>query len=167
MPYRNKCYACFDGDTDIHYYRLLTAWSANERFEFSFNDAHDLTQARDSSTEETIKRSLRTRLNNTREFLLLIGQKTKNLHRFVRWEIETALNLDIPIIAVNLNGKRSFDPDLCPPILRNQLAIHIPFGQKIIEQALTEWPELHSQFARQNSREPKYYYDSVYKKMGI
>jgi len=167
MPYRNKCYACFDGDEDIHYYRLLTAWAANDRFGFTFNDAHDLTQARDSSTEESIKRSLRTRLNNTREFLLLIGKNTKNLYRFVRWEIETAINLDIPIIAVNLNGKRDFDPDLCPPILRHELAIHIPFGQKIIEHALAEWPEIHAQFAKQKSREPKHFMDSVYKKLGI
>ena len=26
MAYRNKVYVCFDGDSDIHYYRLMLAW---------------------------------------------------------------------------------------------------------------------------------------------
>ncbi|HEU0228738.1 MAG TPA: hypothetical protein VFQ86_13445 [Arachidicoccus soli] len=49
------CYACFDGDNDIHYYRLMQAWHKNERFYFTFINAHDITQAREASTEETIK----------------------------------------------------------------------------------------------------------------
>ncbi len=167
MAYRNKCYACFDGDNDMRYYRLLTAWGANDKFEFDFNDAHGLTQARDSSTEESIKRSLRTRLNNSREFLLLIGEKTKNLYRFVRWEIETAIALDIPIIAVNLNGLRSFDPQRCPPVLKDELAIHIPFGQKIIDLALDDWPAQHRNLRRTGPIEPKFYLDSVYKQLGL
>ena len=26
MAYRNKTYVCFDGDKDMHYYRLMCAW---------------------------------------------------------------------------------------------------------------------------------------------
>ncbi|NBS70289.1 molecular chaperone Tir, partial [bacterium] len=43
MPYRNKTYVCFDGDNDIRYYRLMQAWRDNERFDFNFYNAHDLT----------------------------------------------------------------------------------------------------------------------------
>src|SRR5690606_6853185 len=49
MAYRNKTYIAFDGDSDIRYYRLMKAWSANEHFDFEFHDAHDLNTARDSS----------------------------------------------------------------------------------------------------------------------
>jgi len=27
MSYQNKTFVSFDGDTDIHYYRLMTAWN--------------------------------------------------------------------------------------------------------------------------------------------
>ena len=29
MGYRNKTYIAFDGDNDMHYYRLMTAWKAS------------------------------------------------------------------------------------------------------------------------------------------
>ena len=48
MPYRNKVYVAFDGDRDIHYYRLMKAWKQNDYTDFNFYDAHDLKQSRDS-----------------------------------------------------------------------------------------------------------------------
>jgi hypothetical protein len=167
MAYRNKCFTSFDGDNDIHYYRLLTAWHANDNFDFSFYDAHILTQARDSSSEETIKRSLKERLNNSKVFLLLIGKHTKNLFKYVRWEIETAMSMGIPIVAVNLNGKREMDIDFCPPILKTELALHIPFGQKIIDHALSNWPEKHSKLSAENEKGPFRYWDNFYTKLGL
>ena len=49
MAYRNKTYIAFDGDKDMHYYRLMTAWSAHEGFDFDIYNAHDLNTARDST----------------------------------------------------------------------------------------------------------------------
>lgn len=141
MAYRNKAYVCFDGDKDIHYYRLMKAWHENENFDFAFYDAHDLIQARDSSSEETIKRSLRERLNSSREFIVLIGESTKNLTKFVRWEMEVALKLDLPIIGVNLNKKNGLDSNRCPAIIRDELVVHVPFGATPIKYALEKWPE--------------------------
>ncbi|QCZ50337.1 hypothetical protein [Levilactobacillus brevis] len=54
MAYRNKVYVAFDGDNDMRYYELMRGWSVKDDFEF--NDAHDLHSARDSSTEESIKK---------------------------------------------------------------------------------------------------------------
>jgi hypothetical protein len=61
MAYRNKTYICFDGDTDMNYYRLMQAWKDNENHDFNFHNAHDLNTSRDSSQEESIKRQLRDR----------------------------------------------------------------------------------------------------------
>lgn len=58
MPYRNKTFVSFDGDTDIHYYRLMQAWKQSDGIDFNFYDAHDLNTARDSSREESIKAQL-------------------------------------------------------------------------------------------------------------
>ena len=161
------CYACFDGDNDIHYYRLMQAWHINERFEFTFNNAHDITQARDTSSEETIKRSLRTRLKASDILLVLVGQQTKNLYKFVRWEIEVALELGLAIIVVNLDKSKTINSTLCPPILRNKLSIHVPFGHKIIDYAIRNWPSRHEQLKKEGETEPRYYLDSVYNGLGL
>lgn len=163
----NTCYACFDGDNDIHYYRLMQAWHVNERFDFTFVNAHDITQARDTSSEETIKRSLRTRLNASDIFIVLIGNHTKNLYKFVRWEIEVALNMNIPIIGVNLNGKRSIDNELCPPILRDELVVYMPFQSAIIDYAIKNWPSIHRGSLQKGTTGPHHYVDTVYAKLGL
>lgn len=160
MP--SVCYVCFDGDKDIYNYRLMTAWNANSRFVFNFNNAHDLTQSRDTSTEETIKRSLKTRLKASDTLIVLIGESTKNLYKFVRWEIEVAIELGLSIIAVNLNGLRDLDYERCPAILRNTSAIHVSFNPAIINHAINFWPPVHK-----NYNSPKIYSQETYNSLGL
>ncbi len=117
---------------------------------------------RDGSSEETIKKKLRERMTNTKVLIVLIGKKTKNLYKFVRWEIEYAIEKDIPIIAVNLNKKKSMDSALCPPILKDQLAMHIAFGQSIVNYSLNNWPTQHSQENLKGNSGPFYYREEVY-----
>lgn len=167
MSYRNRVFVSFDGDSDIHYYRLMKAWKQNDNTPFSFNDAHELSQARDSSSEETIKRSLRDRLNNTSVFVSLIGESTKYLYKFVRWELEQALNMSIPIIGVNLNGRRSMDAELCPPLLRDKLVVYVSFSPLILQYALENWPNEYSKLKTSAKTGPRYYEESVYKRLGI
>jgi hypothetical protein len=76
MAYRNKTYICFDGDTDMHWYRLMQAWKDNDDIDFNFHNAHDLNTARDSSQEESIKKQLRERFANSKLLIVLIGEKT-------------------------------------------------------------------------------------------
>lgn len=77
MSYRNKTYVSFDGDTDMHYYRLMQAWTQNDYMNFDFYNAHDLNRARDTSTEESIKTQLSERLRNTKVFIILVGENTR------------------------------------------------------------------------------------------
>jgi len=167
VTYTNKTYVAFDADNDIRYYRLMQAWKKNNNTSFNFYDAHDLNSLMSYSTEETIKAKLAERLRNTKVFILLVGDTTKNLYKFVRWEVEQAIKRNIPIIVVNLNGKRSKDSNLCPAILNGELAIHISFNQKIIEYAIDEW-ETSDVNHRQKRETGEYYYkESVYKYLGL
>ena len=167
MAYRNKVFVSFDGDHDIHYYRLMQAWKQNNRISFDFFDAHDLNTARDTSTEETIKRRLSERLSNTKIVVSLIGEHTRYLYRFVRWELEQAIAKDIPIIGANLNGLRSQDPNLCPPVIRNELVVYVAFKPTILQHALTHWPPEYRTLRSQNLSGPRYYDHDVYSKLGL
>jgi MTH538 TIR-like domain (DUF1863) len=166
MAYRNKTYICFDGDTDMNYYRLMQAWKDNENHDFNFHDAHDLNTSRDSSQEESIKRQLRERFANSNLLVVLIGEKTKLLTKFVKWEMEVAQRLDLPIIGVNLNGSRQSD-DRCPPAIKGELAVFVPYGQKIISYAMDKWPSSHKSYRDQGKGGAYIYNDSVYQQLGI
>lgn len=166
MAYRNKTYICFDGDNDMHWYRLMTAWSENERTDFSFHNAHDLNTARDSSQEESIKRQLRERFANSKLLIVLIGKNTRLLTKFVKWEMEVALRLDLPIVGVNLNMSRIQD-NLCPPTIKDELAIYVPFGQGIVKYAMDNWPESHSRYRKTNETGPHHYKQALYDSLGL
>jgi hypothetical protein len=167
MPYRNKTYVAFDGDADIRYYWQMKAWKQNDGIDFNFYDAHDLNTAYDSSQEESIKRQLAERMKNSKLFILLVGEHTKNLRKFVPWEIEQAIKRNLPIIVVNLNGCRSVDNILCPNSLLNALSIHVSFNPSIIQYAMDNWPQRHNALQYRGINEPRAYEDSVYHEMGL
>ncbi len=167
MAYRNKTYVAFDGDKDIRYYYLMKAWRDRDNDSFNFHDAHDLNTSRDTSQEDSIKANLRKRFANSKAFVLLVGESTRYLTKFVKWEIEQAIKLDLPIIVVNLNGKRSMDENRCPPVLRDSLAIHVSFNQSIIRYALDNWSDSHQKHRQQQHDGPYYYKKNVYDQLGL
>ena len=164
MAYRNKTYICFDGDKDMHYYRLMTAWVGNDNCSFNFHNAHDLNTARDSSQEESIKRQLMERFSNSKQLIVLIGESTRFLTKFVKWEMEVALKQHLPIIAVNLNGSR-YQDDRCPSTIRNALAIYVPFEMKVIKFAMDSWSGWHLAHRSQGKTGPYHYEDLVYRSL--
>ena len=151
MSYRNKTYVMFDADNDISWYRLMTAWKENKKIDFNFHDAHELNNLRKTASEDQIKRKLRERLNNTKQAIVLVGDSTKNLYKFVRWEIEVAMSMDIPIIAVNLD-KANDATDKTPPILKNDAYfVSVPFELEKIKHALDQFP---GEYERNKSQAP-------------
>lgn len=167
MPYRNKTYVAFDADSDINYYRLMKAWKQSDYSTFAFYDAHDLNNLRNWSNENTIKQRLKERLNNTKIFILLIGESTRFHYKFVRWEIEQAIKMNLPIVGVNLNGQRSIDTERCPPILKKELAIYVSFNSKIIETALDNWGYWHYQHQKEGKTGDFYYNQETYQSLGL
>lgn len=167
MAYRNKTYVIFDGDNDMWAYAYMLGWVKNNNIEFNFHNAHELgSEITDRASEETVKRRLRERLRNAKQCIVIVGDNTKNLFRFVRWEIEVAMELDIPLIVVNLNGTRGFDEELCPPILRSSYSVHVPFKLAAIRHALEHFPAQYA--SRQIGKSgPLEYSDTVYKHLGI
>ncbi len=140
MSYRNKTYVIFDGD-DIHNYRLMQAWVQNANIDFNFHDAHDVRVIRSGSEEESVKRGLRERFQTAKQVIILVGEHTRHLYKYVRWEIDVAQELGLPMIVANLNGMRSCDHALCPPLIKNYYSVHVSFQPKIIQHALDQFPD--------------------------
>ncbi len=167
MAYRKKIYVAFDAEKDFNYYWLMQNWKQNDFSNFEFYNAHDLIISKIWSGEEETKRKLKERLKKTRVFVLLIGSQTRYHYKFVRWEIEQALNLNLPIIAVNLNGLRNFDRDNCPPVLRRVRALHVSYNAQILEKALSSWEKLHYRYRKKINNRIFYYESSVYCTLGL
>lgn len=165
MGYRNKTYVIFDGDNDIWAYGYMKGWKNNDNIDFNFYDAHDLNTITNQSSEENTKKKLRERLSGAKQAIVLVGESTKNLYRFVRWEIETCQKLGIPIVVVNLNKNRVIDSNFCPPILKEADAVHVSFNAKIIKHALDDFCANFSEYNGQNKNWN--YVDSVYKGLGL
>jgi MTH538 TIR-like domain (DUF1863) len=166
MAYRNKTYVVFDGDEDRWAYAYMKGWRSNENMDFNFYDAHELASLRDGSSEATVKQGLRERMKSAKQVVVLLGKSTKNLYRFVRWELELALAMDLPIVVVNLNNTRKQDADRCPPILWDTYAVHIAFKAAIIQNALDNFPD---EFAARASDAagPRVYKSDIYTKLGL
>ena len=167
MPGTGTTYVIFDGDKDRYAYAFMKGWKVNERVEFDFRDAHDLGAMTARAQDESyVKSELRRRMEASDQVLVLVGESTKYLRKFVGWEIDLALNLGLPIMVVNLNDKRRMDDDLCPVPLRTGYIVHIGYKRAIIKYALENFP---AEFRARDRAETgsRVYPNEVYQRLGL
>lgn len=75
--------------------------------DFKFSDSHKKTyQVRDSSYRETLKRRLRERLNESKNFVLILSEDTRADREMLNYEIEVAIELKLPIVACYVNYEK-------------------------------------------------------------
>lgn len=162
MAYRNGTYIAFHAGgtsdptaSDIKYYRMMKAWHENDSIEFKFINSHEKFSAvRDSSAKETLQASLRSRINNSKNFVLIIGNKTRFDTDWVPFEIAHAIDVcGLPIIATY----PGYDWILAPAQLRNlwpralatridsgaARVIHIAFKRSAIDDAISQFDLSH------------------------
>ncbi len=165
-----NAYVIFDGDNDKWAYAFMKGWKQNENVDFNFEDSHDLDNMTSRAQDEQyVKTRLRERMNNSSAIVILVGEKTKNLFKYVRWELELALELGLPIIVANLNNKTQKDANLCPAVIRDVCAVHVPFKAKAIKRALETWPSAFRGLDYETKAAGSRYYDDPawYRGMGL
>lgn len=81
MIYRTRTYIAGAWTEDQDLISQIYKWNDSEYWNLRFSDAHDLTQARDSSLPCSIKHSLRERLRASKTFILIVGDKTADLRK--------------------------------------------------------------------------------------
>lgn len=169
MSYRNKTYIAFASE-DISYYRLMEAWRENENIDFDFFDAHDLYVSRDTSKPETIKKNLRERMKNAKQFILLGSADAKKKGgdgvSFLSYEVETMISLGLPVVVSNLDGDRTIDRNFIPKSFldADYYTMSVSFQPKIIKYALDNYA---TKFASSKNTGPYYYKSYVYKDLGL
>lgn len=158
MAYRNGTYVAFHangtnqpGKSDIDYYNLMKAWSAKTDDDFTMINSHDKVAAvRDTSKKATLLASLHERLKNSKNFVLIIGETTKDDTDWVPFEIEQAVDTyRLPIIAAYTDYSPVLEPEKFWPLWPKALAdriqnktariIHIPFKKSPLLAAIGKY----------------------------
>lgn len=164
-------------ESDIHYFNLLKAWNKSGSIDFRFTNSHEKTyQVRDSSSKATLFNRLETRLSASKNFLLIISDKTNYDRGILNWEIEKAVDYyELPIIIAYPGYSKIGAPSELNSMWTKSLAeriknerahcIHIPFKKEPIFDAI-------NQFSVVNSKYPKggalgCYSEEAYKSWGI
>ncbi len=143
--------------TDIHCYRLMLAWKENVHIDFDFTNCQ-LGNEINSENEAYIKSKCRERINMAGTFAVLIGQDTRSKHKYVRWEMEVAIEKKCRVIGINLDKSKRVVDATCPPIIRNIGAIFVPFSPKIVAYALENY--------KMHPDDDYHYNDNIYTQLG-
>lgn len=149
MTYRTKTYIAGDWDGDQTAIKKLYEWKDSDWRTLDFVDAHEYTQARDSSLNCSIKRSLKARLDISKTFVLVVGEKTKtnragscqycsnyspyyskcrsdysvDYRSYIEYECEQAVKAGMKIVVIYNSLK--VDRSKCPDVLASQ-GTHLP-----------------------------------------
>lgn len=137
MTRRTKTYIAGDWTGDKDAVEQLHKWNDSKYWGLSFKDAHEITQSSDSSQNCSIKASLRTRLDISKTFVLIVGNGTKSRRAgecnyclknnncgnssnksFIEYECDKALRDGIRIVVLYKAAK--VDRSKCPEALRYQ-----------------------------------------------
>jgi len=148
MANRTKTYIAGDWSGDKDLIDKLYEWNNSRHWALHFIDAHELTQARDTSLYCSIKKSLAERLNASKTFVLIVGEQTDSLTKggcqycnsynswtknctrgysvdyrsYIEYECEKADNDDLRIVVIY--NYSSVQRSKCPAVLRYK-GIHV------------------------------------------
>jgi hypothetical protein len=158
MAYRNGTYVAFHAGgttdptaSDIKYYNTMKMWSGNKNIDFTLTNSHKKSSAvRDTSSRETLRRALVTRLNNSKHMVLILTTTTKIDTDWVPFEIAYAIDVcQMPIIAAYPDYASILAPaeltNYWPSALAIRIkdgtarVIHVPFKMPAVLDAIEQF----------------------------
>jgi len=142
MVYRTRTYIAADWTGDKDAVEKLIEWKENKRLSLDFLDAHELSESSDDSLNCTIKKNCSGNLDRSKYFVLIVGDKTKELragycsycskHKscsyiranksYVEYECDYAVRNNLPIIV--LYNSTSIDKSKCIDSVVNVAKVH-------------------------------------------
>ncbi len=79
MTYKTRTYIAGDWTGDKDAIAQLYKWENSNFWSLTFTDAHDLKQAKDTSLNCSIKKSLGERMDASKTFVLIVGDNTDSV----------------------------------------------------------------------------------------
>lgn len=79
MVYKTKTYIAGDWTGDKDAIEKLYSWKNSDFYNLDFVDAHEFHQSNDKSLNCSIKNNLRIRMNGSKKFVLIVGDKTNSV----------------------------------------------------------------------------------------
>ena len=154
--YRTRTYIAADWDHDKDAVDQLHKWNNSNFWNLSFTDVHELTSSRDSSLNCTIKSSLKSRMDVSKAFVLIVGNQTNtvtagscrwcgsynaytgrcarlhsvDMRSFIKYECDKAIDAGIKIIV--LYNSTKVDRAKCPDAVK-YVGTHIAMVYKGID----------------------------------
>ena len=160
-------YVAIDASKDIKYYEEFKLMLRNNDIKYNLFDGIDYYKEYDKTPDDMLKFKIQKNLERADVIVVLLSKTLKSMRKFSKWQIEHAVNMGKPIIAVNPNRIRSADYDVCPTILKSHLSLHIPYDAKAFEIAVRNWPQSHAEHMKNEKdlRKIYKYAESVYQQI--
>lgn len=147
--YRTRTYIAADFDNDKDAVDQLLEWNNSDYWSLSFTNAHELQSSYDTSKPCSIKKSLKSRMDASKTFVLIVGDMTDRVTKggcqlcqsynsyakccalrysidyrsYIKYECDKAIDARIKIVV--LYKAASIQRWKCPEILRN-VGVHAP-----------------------------------------
>lgn len=75
----------------------------------------------------------------------------------MKWELEIALELELPIIVAYMNKSKRLDKNVCPILLVDENCVHVPFSPEKVQHALDNFPSYYHE--NKNKKKTNYHWD--------
>lgn len=144
MTYRTKTYIAADWDSDKDAVEILHKWNDSNYWGLNFHDVHETTQSRDDSLYCSVKKSLKSRMDISKAFVLIVGKNTNSVTKgscsycskyssyfsrclsgypvdyrsYIKYECDKANEAGVKIVV--LYKSTYIDKTKCPEVLRNK-----------------------------------------------
>lgn len=160
-------YVAIDASNDIKYYKEFKLMLRDNGITNNIYDGIDYFKEFDKTPDDMLKFKIQKNLERADVIVVLLTKTLKSMRKFSKWQIEHAINIGKPIIAVNPNRIRSADYDVCPTILKSHLSLHIPYDARAFELAINNWPSSHAEHMKNEKdlRKIYKYSESVYQQI--
>lgn len=167
MRHYGTIYVAFDGDNDIEAYNKVKSFRTQENIPFDLIDGYEFYSQIDKVDDDVLKEQVLNKVKQAKIVVVLMGKTTKSMRKYIRWQVEGAINMGKPVIVVNENNIRAVDFDRCPALIKKALTLHISFNELIFECAVSYWPKMHSEFTEKGKKGMFKFPQSVYSYYGL
>ncbi|MFA6661851.1 MAG: TIR domain-containing protein [Bacilli bacterium] len=162
MSYKGKIYVICHETFDVKAYNKLKDMRQTDDSQFNFIDSLSLSVQLNVLNDEELKLLLYKNMDEADIVLILLSKKVKSMRKFVKWQVEYAINQEMPIICINNSPLRSMDYSITPTKLKKRRSLFISYDSEVLELACMNWVQSNKKHSDMGENIPYCYDKAVY-----